>query len=54
MGLGKTKPGSGVTTRHLVAPKSGLVGMKSGEQDNRMRLNLPEGFEDKTLQPVSF
>ena len=53
--------GPGVTSRRIVAPKPGLVGHDSGGGGRNVdaegylpALNLPEGFENKTLQPVSF
>ena len=50
-----------MTTRRVVAPKAGLGGHESsgfGKSVNAeglpVRLKLPEGFENRTLQPVSF
>ena len=49
-----------MTTRRIVAPKPGLVGHGSGGYDRSvdaegylLRLKLPEGFDNKTLQPFS-
>ena len=60
-GAGETEAGPGATTRRVVAPKAGLVGPESGgfgksvhAEGYLSRLKLPEGFENKTLQPVSF
>ena len=59
-GSGGTEAGLSVTTRRVVAPEPGLVGHESsgfGKSVNveglPVRLNLPEGFENKTLQPLS-
>ena len=58
-GAGKTEAGPGATTRRVVAPKAGLVGPESGGFGKSVhaegclrRLKLPEGFENKTLQPL--
>ena len=55
----ETGAGPGATTRRVVAPEPGLVGHGSsgfGKSVNAevlpVRLNLPEGFENKTLQPL--
>ena len=59
-GAGRTEAGPSVTTRRIVAPKAGLVGPESGGFGKSVhaegclrRLKLPEGFENKTLQPFS-
>ncbi|MDD6123149.1 MAG: hypothetical protein PUB53_01675 [Bacteroidales bacterium] len=56
----KTRAGLDQTTRRVVSPKPGLVGMMQEEADdgenaisNTYRLNHPEGFEIQTLQPLS-
>ena len=54
----KTEAGPDVTTRRVDAPKPGLVCQESEEYGKERMLkvictlNLPEGFENKTLQPV--
>ena len=56
----KTEAGPDVTTRRIVTPKPGLVYHESGGSgdsvaaEGKVKLNHPEGFESKILQPVSF
>ena len=60
MGSEKTEAGPDVTTRRVDVPKPGLVCQESEEYGKRAHaegictLNLPEWFENKTLQPVFF